>query len=77
MVHMGRLLTLSFVACSLTTPLLAQRDDQQTVGEIRRALQGAALLAWVLRIMGKSALHRKDALLAQLRRLLLQGLAGV
>jgi SRSO17 transposase len=72
-----RHVTLSFVACSLTTLLLAQRDDQQTVGEIRRALQGAALLAWLFRVMGKTALQRKNALLAQLRHPLLQGMAGV
>ena len=50
---------LSFLACSLTTLLLLQRDDQQTVGEMRRALQGAALLAWLFRIMGRNALQRK------------------
>jgi len=72
-----RHVTLSFVACSLTTLLLAQRDDQQTVGEMRRALQAAALLAWLFRIMGKTALHRKNAVLQQLRHPLLQGMAGV
>jgi hypothetical protein len=72
-----RHVALSFVACSLTTLLLAQRDDQQTVGEIRRALQRAALLAWLFRIMGRNALQRKNALLAQLRHPLLQGMAGV
>ena len=72
-----RHVALSFVACSLTALLLTQRDDQQTVGEIRRALQGAALLAWLFRIMGKTALQRKNALLAQLRHPLLQGMAGV
>ena len=34
-----RHVALSFLACSLTTLLLVQRDDQQTVGEMRRALQ--------------------------------------
>ena len=72
-----RHVALSFVACSLTTLLLLQRDDQQTVGEMRRALQGAALLAWLFRIMGRNALQRKNALLAQLRHPLLQGMAGV
>jgi len=72
-----RHVALSFVACSLTTLLLAQRDDQQTVGEIRRALQGAALLAWLFRIMGRNALQRNNALLAQLHHPLLQGMAGV
>ena len=72
-----RHVALSFLACSLTTLLLIQRDDQQTLGEIRRALQGAALLAWLFRIMGKSALQRENALLAQLRHPLLQGMAEV
>ena len=72
-----RHLALSFVACSLTTLLLAQRDDQQTVGEMRRALQGAALLAWLFRIMGKTALQRKNHLLHHLRHPLLHGMAGV
>ena len=72
-----RHLALSFVACSLTALLLVQRDDQQTVGEMRRALQGAALLSWLFRIMGRNALQRKNALLAQLRHPLLQGMAGV
>ena len=64
-----RHVALSFVACSLTTLLLAQRDDQRTVGETRRALQGAALLAWIFALMGKNAFHRKIPLL--------QGMAGV
>jgi hypothetical protein len=72
-----RHVALSFVACSLTTLLLTQRDDQQTVGEIRRALQGAALLAWLFRIMGKTALQRRNHLLHHLRHPLLQGMAGV
>jgi len=72
-----RHVALSFVACSLTALLLVQRDDQQTVGEMRRALQGAALLAWLFRIMGRTALQRKNALLAQLHHPLLQGMAGV
>jgi hypothetical protein len=72
-----RHVALSFLACSLTALLLVQRDDQQTVGEMRRALQGAALLAWLFRTMGKSALQRRNALLAQLRHPLLQGMAGV
>jgi len=72
-----RHVALSFVACSLTALLLIRRDDQQTLGEMRRALQGAALLAWLFRIMGKTALQRKNALLAQLRHPLLQGMAGV
>jgi len=72
-----RHVALSFVACSLTGLLLVQRDDQQTLGEMRRALQSAALLAWLFRIMGRTALQRKNALLAQLRHPLLQGMAGV
>jgi len=72
-----RHVALSFVACSLTTLLLAQRDDQQTVGEMRRALQGAALLAWIFRVIGRNALRRKSRLLGQLRHPLLQGMAGV
>ena len=72
-----RHVALSFVACSLTALLLVQRDDQQTVGEMRRALQGAALLAWLFRIMDKTALQRNNALLQQLRHPLLQGMAGV
>jgi hypothetical protein len=72
-----RHVALSFVACSLTALLLVQRDDQQTVGEMRRALQGAALLAWLFRIMDKTALQRNNALLQQLRHPLLQGMAEV
>jgi len=72
-----RHVALSFLACGLTTLLLLQRDDQQTLGEMRRALQGAALLAWLFRIMGRNALQRKNALLAQLHHPLLQGMAGV
>ena len=72
-----RHVALSFVACSLTTLLLVQRDDQQTVGEMRRALQGAALLAWIFWAMGKNALVRKRRLLVQLRHPLLQEMAGV
>jgi hypothetical protein len=72
-----RHVALSFVACSLTTLLLVQRDDQQTVGEMRRALQAAALLAWIFLIMGRNALHRKTHLLQQLRHPLLQGMAEV
>jgi len=72
-----RHVALSFVACSLTTLLLAQRDDQQTVGEIRRALQGAALLAWLFRVLGKTALQRRNHLLHHLRHPLLHGMAGV
>jgi len=72
-----RHVALSFVACSLTTLLLAQRDDQQTVGEMRRALQAAALVAWIFLIMGRNALHRKTHLLQQLRHPLLQGMAEV
>jgi len=56
---------------------LKQRDDQQTVGEMRRALQGAALLAWLFRIMGRNALQRKNHLLRHLRHPLLEGMAGV
>jgi hypothetical protein len=72
-----RHLALSFVACSLTTLLLAQRDDQQTVGEMRRALQGAALLAWIFALIGKNAIHRKIQQLQYLRHPLVQGMAGV
>jgi hypothetical protein len=72
-----RHVALSFVACSLTTLLLLQRDDQQTVGEMRRALQRAALLAWLFRIIGKAALQRNNALLQQLRHPLLHGMAEV
>ena len=72
-----RHVALSFVACSLTTLLLVLRDDQQTVGEMRRALQGAALLAWVFSLMGKNALRRKTGALARLRHPLLQEMAGV
>jgi len=80
-----RHVALSFVACSLTTLLLVVRDDQQTVGEtcgepaepMRRALQGAALPAWILSLMGKSALRRKPGALARLRHPLLQEMAGV
>ena len=73
----ARHVALSFVACSLTAWLLVQRDDQQTVGEMRRALQSAALLAWLFRIMGKTALQHKNHLLRNLRHPLLQGMAGV
>jgi hypothetical protein len=72
-----RHVALSFVACSLTTLLLVLRDDQQTVGEMRRALQGAALLAWIFSLMGKNALRRKPGPLARLRHPLLQEMAGV
>ena len=72
-----RHVALSFVACSLTTLLLAQRDDQQTVGEMRRALQGAALLAWIFALIGKNAIHRKKQQLQYLRHPLVQGMAGV
>jgi len=72
-----RHVALSFVACSLTTLLLAQRDDQQTVGAMRRALQAAALLAWIFSLMGKDALRRKTGALAHLRHPLLQEMAGV
>jgi hypothetical protein len=72
-----RHVALSFVACSLTTLLLVQRDDQQTVGAMRRALQAAALLAWIFALMGKSALRRKTGPLARLRHPLLQEMAGV
>jgi len=80
-----RHVALSFVACSLTTLLLVLRDDQQMVGEtcgepaepMRRALQGAALLAWILSLMGKNALRRKVGALARLRHPLLQEMAGV
>ena len=72
-----RHVALSFVACSLTTLLLAQRNDQQTVGEMRRALQAAALLAWIFSFMGKNALRRKIGVLAHLRHPLLQEMAGV
>jgi hypothetical protein len=72
-----RHVALSFVACSLTTLLLVQRNDQQTVGEMRRALQGAALAAWILSLMGKNALRRKTGALTRLRHPLLQEMAGV
>jgi len=72
-----RHVALSFIACSLTTLLLVLRDDQQTVGEMRRALQGAALLAWVFWAMGKNVLRRKTGVLARLRHPLLQEMAGV
>jgi hypothetical protein len=72
-----RHVALSFVACSLTTLLLVQRDDQQTVGEMRRALQGAALRAWIFAVIGKNVLRRKVGLLARLRHPLLQEMAGV
>jgi hypothetical protein len=72
-----RHVALSFVACSLTTLLLVLRDDQQTVGEMRRALQAAALLAWIFSLMGKNALRRKTDVLARLRHPLLQEMAGV
>jgi len=35
------------------------------------------ILAWLFRVMGRHALQRKNALLAQLRHPLLQGVAGV
>jgi SRSO17 transposase len=72
-----RHVALSFVACSLTTLLLVQRDDQQTVGEMRRALQAASMVAWIFRVMGKKALRRKTRLLQKLRHPLLQEMAGV
>lgn len=72
-----RHVALSFVACSLTTLLLVLRDDQQTVGEMRRALQAGALLAWLFSLMGKKALRRKTGVLARLRHPLLQEMAGV
>ena len=72
-----RHVALSFVACSLTTLLLVKRDDQQTVGEMRRALQAAALLAWVFSIMGRNALRRKIPQLQQLRHPLLRRMAEV
>jgi hypothetical protein len=72
-----RHVALSFLACSLTALLLVQRDDQQTLGEMRRALQAAALLAWLFRSIGKTALPRKNPQFAQLRHPLLQGMAGV
>jgi hypothetical protein len=72
-----RHVALSFVACSLTTLLLVRRDDQQTVGEMRRALQGAALLAWIFSLMGKMTLRRKIGALARLHHPLLQEMAGV
>lgn len=72
-----RHVALSFVACSLTTLLLVLRDDQQTVGEMRRALQGAALLAWIFSLMGKNALRRKSPVLARLCHPLLPEMAGV
>ena len=54
-----RHVALSFVAASLMTLLLVQRDDQQSLGQMRRALQQAALLAWIICTIGKNALHRK------------------
>ena len=72
-----RHVALSFTACSLTTLLLAQRDDQQTIGEMRRALQAAALLAWIYWAIGKKTLARKNRLLRKLRHPLLRGMAGV
>jgi hypothetical protein len=72
-----RHVALSFLACSLTTLLLVQRDDQQTVGEMRRALQAASMVAWIFRVMGKKALRRKTRLLQKLRHPLLQEMAGV
>lgn len=72
-----RHVALSFVACSLTTLLLVRRDDQETVGEMRRALQAASLAAWIFLLMGKKALRRKKRWLQQLSHPLLGQMAGV
>ena len=75
-----RHVALSFVAASLMTLLLVQRDASQTMGQLRRGLQQAALLAWIFCIMGKSALQYKNHLFQQLpllRHPLLQGIAEV
>ena len=70
-----RHVALSFVACSLTTLLLVQRDDQKTVGEMRRALQAASLLTWVFSLMRKKAVRRKMQALQNLRHPLLREMA--
>ena len=72
-----RHVALSFVACSLTTLLLVERDDQKTLGEMRRALQAASLLAWIFSFMGKKALHRKIPSLQHLSHPLLPEMAEV
>jgi hypothetical protein len=60
-----RHVTLSFVAACLTTLLLVQHDDQQTLGQMRRSLQQAALFAWIICMVGKTVFHRKNHLLKQ------------
>jgi hypothetical protein len=72
-----RHVALSFVAASLTTLLLVQRDEQQSLGQMRRALQQAAVLAWIFYAIGKNALHRKNHLLKQLQHPLLGEMAEV
>lgn len=72
-----RHVALSFVAASLTTLLLVQRDDQQTIGQMRRTLQQAALLAWIICAIGKNALRRKNHLLKQFQYPLVGDMAEV
>ena len=72
-----RHVALSFVAASLTTLLLVQRDEQQTIGQMRRALQQAALLTWIFYAIGKNALHRKNHLIKQFQHPLLGEMAEV
>lgn len=75
-----RHVALSFVAASLMTLLLVQHDASESLGQLRRALQQAALLAWIICIMGKTALPHKNHLFQQLpllRHPLLQGMAEV
>ena len=74
---MERHVALSFVAASLTTLLLLQRDDQQTIGQLRCALQQAALLAWIIGMIGKKALRQKNHLLKQFQHPLLGEMAEV
>jgi hypothetical protein len=75
-----RHVALSFVAASLMTLLLVQRDAAASLGQLRRALQQAALFAWIFCVMGKTALPYKNHLFQQLpllRHPLLQGMAEV
>jgi SRSO17 transposase len=72
-----RHVALSFVAASLTTLLLVQRDDQQTIGQMRRALQQAAVLAWIICTVGKNALRHKNHLLKQFQYPLVGKMAEV
>jgi SRSO17 transposase len=72
-----RHVALSFVAATLTTLLLVQRDDQQTIGQMRRALQQAAVLAWIICTIGKNALRHKIHLLKQFQYPLVGEMAEV